>query len=812
MTKARELAELSRTIIDTSDATAITINADEEVTLADDLFLADDKQLVLGNSSDFTLKHHNSGYGHVQNTGTLYIDSETIDLRTDNSSISSALSLAANNAATFSGSVTAASLTVTGALIANDVLTVIDGSTSAPSISNAGDSNSGIYFPADDELGLLVGGSRKLHVTSSGVDIENGTLTGGAATFNSSGSFGGTLDASGTILASAAAVVNSTSKGGFGYASNNTAFYSFGADASTAGSYTFQNLSNNASINITAMKIAADGNVGIGTTGPNSYSNQTVLTINGTNYGRVDLEAGGSLKGSVFGGGDGLNLDAGVNQLVMFAGGGEAMRISGSSVGIGTSSPVNNANRNTLALQGAWGGQLDIMVGSTVHAQFGTDNFGSGQSCRIQSQDGIVFRVGGNTQAARLDSSGNLLHGGSVDTTLYNNTSGGGINLMASNRFDVARAGDVVATFNRMTDAGQVIQLYQAGSLAGGLGVSGTDATIGTGDTGITFEDAANAVHPVNYTTGAARDNAVDLGKSAARFRNLHLSGEAKAKGVHGTSVNNADDGLVVKAGSGDSASSRGRFSNNAADVAIGRNIATFPGTWTKADNSVASAGWVFGTSGAAAFYQSNAGDTTPLANQRFRIMDGSNNGRVVIGSSTTTHTYDATKILLSGAGTLVSAYNLASTNEFWILNNLANIASGVVCKVDFRVLNSSKGYIGITSTGVQYNQGSDYRLKDELNYDFDATSLVKKIKPVQFKWLADMDAGIDTGFIAHELQEVHPFAVSGEKDAVREDGEIAPQGVDASKLVGLLTKALQEALSRIDSLEGKVKALEEAA
>jgi hypothetical protein len=283
-------------------------------------------------------------------------------------------------------------------------------------------------------------------------------------------------------------------------------------------------------------------------------------------------------------------------------------------------------------------------------------------------------------------------------------------------------------------------------------------------------------------------------------------------KGIHGTSVNNVDDGLVVKAGSGDSASSRGRFSNNAADVAIGRNIATFPGTWTKADNSVASGGWVFGTSGAAAFYQSNAGDTTPLANQRFRIMDGSNNGTVIIGSSTTTHSYDAPKVSLTGAGNIVAAYSLASTNEFWILNNLANIASGVVCKVDFRVLNLSKGYIGITSTGVQYNQGSDYRLKDELNYDFDATSLVKKIKPVQFKWLADMDAGIDTGFIAHELQEVHPFAVSGEKDAVREDGEIAPQGVDASKLVGLLTKALQEALSRIDSLEGKVKALEEAA
>ena len=70
-------------------------------------------------------------------------------------------------------------------LIVGGVITVIDGSTSAPSITNAGDTNSGIYFPADDNIGLVVGGSRKLLANSTGVTIENGTLSAkGGAVFN----------------------------------------------------------------------------------------------------------------------------------------------------------------------------------------------------------------------------------------------------------------------------------------------------------------------------------------------------------------------------------------------------------------------------------------------------------------------------------------------------------------------------------------------------------------------------------------------------------------------------------------------------
>jgi len=79
--------------------------------------------------------------------------------------------------------------------------------------------------------------------------------------------------------------------------------------------------------------------------------------------------------------------------------------------------------------------------------------------------------------AITIDSSENVLVG-TTDTTLFNNTSDGGIALMGSNRLDVARAGDVVSTFNRMTDDGSIIQFYAQGQLEGSIDVSGNTVSL----------------------------------------------------------------------------------------------------------------------------------------------------------------------------------------------------------------------------------------------------------------------------------------------------------------------------------------------
>jgi hypothetical protein len=131
---------------------------------------------------------------------------------------------------------------------------------------------------------------------------------------------------------------------------------------------------------------------------------------------------------------------------------------------------------------------------------------------------------------------------------------------------------------------------------------------------------------------------------------------------------------------------------------------------------------------------------------------------------------------------------------------------------------NGEVGSISTSGSATSFQTSSDYRLKENVNYDFDATTRLKQLKPARFNFIADPDETVD-GFIAHEVETIIPEAISGVKDATEtykdEDGndqtKIKPQGIDQSKLVPLLTKALQEAITKIETLETKVTALENA-
>jgi hypothetical protein len=157
------------------------------------------------------------------------------------------------------------------------------------------------------------------------------------------------------------------------------------------------------------------------------------------------------------------------------------------------------------------------------------------------------------------------------------------------------------------------------------------------------------------------------------------------------------------------------------------------------------------------------------------------------------------------GSGTGGLAFNLTSTNECFTYNN--NNSSGATYLIDFRQNNASKGQIQVSSTSTTYATSSDYRLKENVDYQFNALDRVAQLKPARFNFIADADTTVD-GFLAHEVQNIVPEAISGEKDAVDAEGNPKYQGIDHSKLVPLLTKAIQEQQAQIEALQSEINLL----
>ena len=122
---------------------------------------------------------------------------------------------------------------------------------------------------------------------------------------------------------------------------------------------------------------------------------------------------------------------------------------------------------------------------------------------------------------------------------------------------------------------------------------------------------------------------------------------------------------------------------------------------------------------------------------------------------------------------------------------------------------NGDVGSIDVTTSSTSYNTSSDYRLKENATAISDGITRLKTLKPYRFNFIIDPDKTVD-GFLAHEVTAV-PEAITGTKDEVDSDNNPIYQGIDQSKLVPLLTAALQEAVAKIEVLETKVAVLEAA-
>ena len=114
---------------------------------------------------------------------------------------------------------------------------------------------------------------------------------------------------------------------------------------------------------------------------------------------------------------------------------------------------------------------------------------------------------------------------------------------------------------------------------------------------------------------------------------------------------------------------------------------------------------------------------------------------------------------------------------------------------------NGIVGSISTSGSTTTYSTSSDYRLKENQVPISDGLTRLNQLKPYRFNFIADADTTVD-GFFAHEVAEIVPEAIIGEKDAVDDEGNIVSQGIDQSKLVPLLVKAVQELSAKVEALE----------
>ena len=194
-----------------------------------------------------------------------------------------------------------------------------------------------------------------------------------------------------------------------------------------------------------------------------------------------------------------------------------------------------------------------------------------------------------------------------------------------------------------------------------------------------------------------------------------------------------------------------------------------------------------------------NAGTHSSLlfntgGSERMRI-DGTTGG-VYFG---VTSTPDGTSV--GGAAFIPESFN-RNTLYLATTGNTKSLAR-------FHNENGQVGVITVVGSSTNYITSSDYRLKENITAISDGITRIKTLKPCRFNFKADASTTVD-GFLAHEVTAV-PEAITGTKDEVDEDNNPVYQGIDQSKLVPLLVAALKEEISKRESLEARVAALEVA-
>jgi hypothetical protein len=172
----------------------------------------------------------------------------------------------------------------------------------------------------------------------------------------------------------------------------------------------------------------------------------------------------------------------------------------------------------------------DIYLSGVAYATYVGSSGDTDTSIAFDTANSIRFSTAGS-EAARFDSSNNLLVGTTNVNPVANNVTGTAV--YPNGTLLVSREGSSAAFFNRKGSDGNIVDFRKDGTTSvGSISTLNGDLNIGTGDVGIRFHDSGDHIEPFNMSTNATRANAIDIGTSGAAFKDLYLSGNVTSSGT----------------------------------------------------------------------------------------------------------------------------------------------------------------------------------------------------------------------------------------------------------------------------------------
>ena len=777
----------------------------------------------------------------------------------DNGSVITALTLDMSNAgaATFNAGVTASHVNVGGGTVADPTVTIDSASGGDPTlVFDTGATNRSAIIRFKDQG--ATSGFINYHHQYDRMDFGTGSSTGitmslkgGNLLVGKTSANNGTVGIQAMATGDINATVSNDTVARFNRLSGNGEILRFQKDTATVGSIgtaassIYLGGSSNGGIYIngqtdirpwnTSSQANLDNSMSLGSTSArfkdlhlSGYScvndrvvgaNNLVLVTHDSNE-KIHMDASGFIKFET----------AGV----------ERLRINNNgNVGIGTSSPNQGSSgtqHSVLTVKGS--GSLGngifelIQKGTTANNQTlgdikffdNTNHNVSIEAIRATSTDSgtLAFKTraasGSLAERMRIDSTGRVGIGRTPS--------------ISSSKLEVGGA-DNVSLIN-----------VEASGVTGGMGIGSTGLQFFHGSSAKMRIDSSGNVgigtsspnYNLHVTGSGDTIAAVTAGASSVAGLNL---GNSTTKADGGIRYDNAADALFFRA----SNTERMRI-DSAGNVGIGVTNVGAPLDIGSASPKIR----LTDTGGGYSEIRGNGGVMTLTADA----------GNTVANSAVTFETDGTERMRINSSGSLLvgsSSFSFAGSNDCVQISgtegriNIENDTASTAYALAFYNTNGLVGRISTSGSATSYVTSSDYRLKEDWQPVENATDRLKELKPCNFAWKAD-GSRVD-GFLAHELQEVVPEAVTGEKDAMTtEEYEVTPavyedvvipateevldeegnviteaqeerteqqlvseavmgerevpdyQGIDQSKLVPLLVATIQELEARITQLE----------